>query len=366
MLKKVLLTFGVVCILSLSANADSFDRFMNKLDKVLDAAGQIQQMGSGGYSTPTNTTSYPGNYPSSQTSTTTTTTTTTTNSQYGDNLPQYEQPQMGEQHEYTQPQAYKGQATTLGALPAGTFIIDPTSVWTYRKGNNYTGEISAKFPVIWRKLEDNHYSQGSTLLLSEVSVANYSFCIAGKGIRDYGESDLRKFLRGMFYNHLSTGFKNAIVNVNLPYADLNGNAKTITDNIFPLSIVEWNLSSRDKNGKAIKYDDLRERFSYKSVSAYDEKTKTLKTSWQHLAWTRTINRPIARSAGYTDDVFLVRSNGVLDTYSVRYYFVPVRPAVNLKSSTKVKGPYKQSATYYHDKADFIYYIPDFSTTSTNN
>ena len=44
--------------------------------------------------------------------------------------------------------------------------------------------------------------------------------------------------------------------VYIPFADMSGNPKTVNDNFFLLSIVEWGLSDRANNGSVIKYNDL--------------------------------------------------------------------------------------------------------------
>ena len=191
-------------------------------------------------------------------------------------------------------------------------------------------------------------------MLSEVVVAHYPFCHFKKGLRAWDESDVRRFLRTTFYTHLSEGFKNAIVNVNIPFADLNGNPKTVNDNFFLLSIVEWGLSDRANNGSVIKYNDL--------PNIYMTKDMSFQKSWNAFTMydasrdiqTRTINRPEAKSAGYTREVFGVVNNGVLTTNSYSDPLSWTRPAVNLKSSTKVSGPYEFKYSINHSKS-LIYY-----------
>lgn len=268
-------------------------------------------------------------------------------------------------YKYNQDRVYKGASSTLGELPAGTVVMDPKSVWKFRNGMNYSGKISAEYPVFWMKLEDNHYVDGGTLLLSEVKVAEYPFCHSEKGLRDWGESDVRRFLRTTFYTHLSEGFKNAIVNVNIPYADLNGASKTINDNLFLLSIVEWGLSDRDNNGTVIKYDDLPRIYGAREFK-YHEQDNNGKAyfdigNYYDTNWTRTINRPKASSAGYRGDVFEILSSGVIKTDSYDSHIKAVRPAVNLKSSTKVSGPYKfvYDNRYQSFTKTLVYYVLEF-------
>ena len=292
------------------------------------------------------------------------------NQQYPQYSVQQAQPQIQQGLYYNQNRQFTGQAYTLADLPPGTIVMDPKSVWNFRKGDNYSGEIEFSHPVFWRKLEDNHYAQGSTLLLSEVTVAGYPFCHQKKGLRAWDESDVRRFLRTTFYNHLSDGFKNSIVNVNIPFADMQGSPKTINDNLFLLSIVEWGLSDRKNNGSVIKYNDLpniyvAKEFSYDNREHFSQNPYDLTYYSGHNNWTRTINRPAAKSAGYDREVFTVSGEGVLDTtseYYDSYVLGKVRPAVNIKSTARVSGPYQ---FIHHEfgspvsQNSFIYYTLDF-------
>ena len=186
--------------------------------------------------------------------------------------------------------------------------------------------------------------------MSEVRIAQYPFCHSKKGLRAWDESDVRRFLRTTFYNHLSDGFKSAIVNVNIPFADMNGSPKTVNDNFFLLSIVEWGLSDRINNGSVIKYNNIPGL--YKTIIMwYSDNSIRLSSNIGSL--TRTINRPEAKSAGYDRDVFDVL-DGVLTTHWVGGNW-NIRPAVNMKSSTKVSGPYEFKSKY--DK--MIYYALEF-------
>ena len=387
MFKKILLTMCLIMVTALSSNA-GFDSFMDSFESVLDKADRVESATNRAqkykkYIPKQNTQNYQQN---------------NNNRNYSDNepqyvpqaIPEYAQPQPYGQaypqqqynqnyqpqdiqygQQYQQQQFYTGQAQTLGDLPDGTLVLDPNSVWNYRKGENYSGEIHVSYPVIWRKLTNNHYSQGSTLLLSEYEIADYPFCVKGKGIRDWSESDLRKFLNGYFYRHLSQGFKNELISTTIPYADLTGKPKTSTDNVFVLSIVEWDLSDRAHNGKAIEYIDMRSMYHSKRINAYNN--NILETNDHrhglHGSITRTINRPKATSAGHDEDVFTILGDGTLNTitnnYATNNYDFLVRPALNLKSTTKVKGPYKQRAVYWGSNDDFVYYVLDFDQTQAS-
>lgn len=349
MCKKILLALSFVAFICIGAYAASFDDFMNKYGA--PALEQIQQKVQQPTSNPVSGQQGPQN----------------SRKQTDNNQPKQPATQYSKQpeeesyagHEYTQKKTYEGGASTLGELPAGTLVIDPTSVWRYRKDSNYMGQVVASYPVIWRKFADNHYVQGGTLLVSETNVAHYPFCMDQKGLRAWDESDVRKFLRTLFYSHLSQGFKDAVINVNIPYVDMEGKPKTIVDNFFLLSIVEWGLSDRLNNGKAIDFIDIRDAYPYLEVKTYDEATKTIYFYNENRSWTRTINRPAAKSAGYTSDVFENTGRGTLDTAGYWRGYANVRPAVNIKSTTRVTGPYKQKIEYGAQKTAFVYYALEF-------
>lgn len=355
-----LLFMGLYAHASLDSTLDKINNVLNKIDRTEYTINRARKR----IPTIPQTTSYPN----TQTTTSPTYQHTNTNTYgggnpyqysntYGENMPtqvQTQEPSIQQGQQYSQDRVFRGQASTLGELPAGAIVMDPKSVWNFRNGDNYSGEIEISRPVFWRKLEDNHYTNGATLLLAEHRVAAYPFCHTKKGLRAWDESDVRRFLRTTFYTHLSEGFKNAIVNVNIPFADLNGNPKTVNDNFFLLSIVEWGLSDRANNGSVIKYNDLPMIYDTPRVWYYKDKDQF----WAGVSRetkTRTINRPEAKSAGYTGDVFNV-SGGTLDTDWYASNNSYVRPAVNLKSSTKVSGPYEFT---YNLNEKMIYYALEF-------
>ena len=366
---------------SINSTLNTIDRIENTQNRVKNQVKRNPNSQSTESQTPTNYPTYNGNsynnYPTTNnypaTNGTYTYPAANTNYNYSENTPMelygdYNQtlPQgMTEEavragnYNYSQTKTYRDDINTLGGLPQGALLMDPKSVWNFRTGRNYSGEITVSHPVFWKKLEDNHYQNGATLLLSDFSVAEYPFCHSQKGIRAWNESDVRRFLRTTFYNHLSTGFQNAIVNVTIPYADLSGHAQTVTDNLFLLSIVEWGLSDRGSNGKAIKYPNLPNTYAMGSLE-YNKTDNYYNVYYYSSAenLTRTINRPKASSAGYTSDVFLVEA-GALETSSFSYPYYKVRPAVNLKSSTRVQGPYKFEYGSKYSRKALIYYILAF-------
>ena len=362
-MRKILIFLFVFLFMGLSAHADlssglyRLNNMMNTLDQteqtINNVKNRIKKIPS--YNSQTQTNKQNTNYSTQNYN-------YSNNNDNGNETIEYTQQQTIQQgHQYDQNKVFKGSVSTLAELPAGAIVMDPKSVWNYRNGKNYSGDIALSYPVFWRKLEDNHYVDGSTLLLSELEVASYPFCHKGKGLRAWDESDVRRFLRTTFYTHLSEGFKNAIVNVDIPFVDMNGSPKTVNDNFFLLSIVEWGLSDRLNNGSVIKYNDLPAIYETK-ILRYVDSWKAYEFNRSLSSLTRTINRPKAVSAGYTNDVFEIEHDGVLDTTFYDYQYAGLststRPAVNIKSSTKVSGPY-EFKYYVNNSKTMIYYTLDF-------
>ncbi|MCQ2958164.1 MAG: DUF6273 domain-containing protein [Candidatus Gastranaerophilales bacterium] len=362
MIKKILIGCFTAFVLAFQVYAVNYFDILNQVNSTIDTINRAGQYIPKNTDTTTQTPEYPSNqdrYPAKRKYYPRYNDNYSSSGQSNapDNMPEQQQtvPQ-GRQYNQAKDYGYQGEATTLGALPAGTLVMDPNSIWNFRRGDNNSGEIYLKHPIFWRKLEDNHYTNGATLLLSEFYV-QYDWCHSQKGLRAWNESDVRRFLRTTFYNHLSPGFQNAIVNVNIPYANLEGKPETVLDNLFLLSIVEWGASDRANNGKVIKYDNLPAIYGAKEIRYIDSwNSYDIDGKWYSL--TRTINRPEARSAGYTSEVFTIESDGTLSTHWITVDIV--RPAVNLKSTTKVKGPY-QFNYYVYGKKHFIYYELDFSS-----
>ncbi|MDD3593610.1 MAG: DUF6273 domain-containing protein [Candidatus Gastranaerophilales bacterium] len=263
------------------------------------------------------------------------------NGSYNINATTYGTQQAQPQIQYNQhnPQndfRYKGNAQTVGDLPLGTIVMDPNSMWNYIKDKNYAGAIQFRMPVFWSVVGYDVYAKDSSLLFARHQVAQYPFNHENKSLTPYPDSDIRRWLRTTFYKHLSPEFKNAIVEVTVENQDLKGNLVKSNENVFLLSIVELVLSDRKNNGNGLEYEYLPQELTCKSLSKlYNEKLIEIEAP---SYWTRTINSPKAISAGFKYDAFVVNRNGVIDTWPADFNY-SVRPAVNIKSTTKVTGPY---------------------------
>ena len=254
--------------------------------------------------------------------------------------------------------------TTVGALPQGTYIMDNSSIWKFR-GYNYQGEVQAERPLIWQKIEDNHYSAGTTLLLSRYEVAyigkwKYLPVNVTEGDVAWDGSVIRDFLRTTFYESFSQKFKNAIVEVDIPYFDIDGNLKSIKDNFFVMSVAEWGaekyIVSPKRNfseeGTKISYPAMMELYNFDSLdcSTITKKCKLYTNSTG--MYTRTMYESASTKNRYGMDVYKIDIGG--KAYK-GFLCNNVRPAVNLKSSTVVKGPYKLTRKVFGYRDETIEY-----------
>lgn len=230
--------------------------------------------------------------------------------------------------------------TTLSALPAGSYVLDESSVWKFRKNSNYTGNIANEFPIFWYKLENNHYMPNSVLLFSCDDIADYPYNLKANGVKDWANSDLRKFLNGIFYAHFSEGLKDLILETDIPYRDLKGDIKISKDKIFLLSATEMDLTDEKgekveekfSEGTSIKYDDIQ--------GAIYSKNRVGSTS--AFFPVRTINPnviPQRALFGYS------KNANALTSSLISMSFLDLRPAINIKGSTVVQGPYEIKLLY---------------------
>ena len=255
---------------------------------------------------------------------------------------------------------YTGQPKTVADLAPGTIVSDPKSVWNWISAKNYAGETEFKLPVFWFVIGNDINAADSTLLLAKYNVANYPFNHPNKGMTTWVNSDIRRWLRTTFWKHLTSEFQNAVVNVDVENQNLNGALEKSNENVYLLSIVELSLSDRKNNGRGLDYQYLQRDLKGESLKLYGGKGGPLTSGGTERYLTRTINRPKAESAGYREDVFRVNLNGILETERFdRTYYVNVRPALNIKSTTKVSGPHTFKLYHPNNRGDFQYYTLEF-------
>ena len=160
-MKKFLLLIFAFLFMGLVANAGSFDRFLDNVNKTMDKVDRteytMRRIKNAVPNIPTTTTTTTGKNSNRSTTVTPKNTTSTTSSQSSnyeyEDVPEYSVEQTSPEvqegnHKYNQDRVYKGEGTTLGALPAGVIVMDPNSVWKFRRGDNYSGEILAELPVL--------------------------------------------------------------------------------------------------------------------------------------------------------------------------------------------------------------------------
>lgn len=113
----------------------------------------------------------------------------------------------------------------LGTLSPGDIVVDRTSVWDFKAGDNYSGEAFKTEAVEWIVVKQDHFGTGTTLLLAKELVAKLEFNSTRDP--DWVTSDLRAWLRGEFYNHFSQDFQDAIVPVTTVWGGANVSDETI-------------------------------------------------------------------------------------------------------------------------------------------
>ena len=201
-------------------------------------------------------------------------------------------------------------------LPLGSIIIDSKS-WQYKDDINYSGDIRETSPVEWVVIKHGHFDSNATLLISKKIVALYNFNADNTNVWD--TSDLRVWLRDVFYNHLSQDFKNNIKDVTTYTA-----GSSLLENIFILSQVEiggGTSSISGNHGNDIGYfidNSSRIAQGYTSVGLRD---------WNY--WSRS-NSSENNTVRYIDTI------GDLFYRGAAYNNWGVRPVLNLKNNIKVK------------------------------
>ncbi len=148
----------------------------------------------------------------------------------------------------------------LGDLPIGTRLVDPTCVWEFRTGNNYTGSGEKK-PVTWIIVAKDHYKDlpAHVTMLAEELIGKHAFdsrkrllgLIAGNN--HWGESGTANATRGLrpwlnstgihsgegFYRAFSDSFKEAVLITTVPNREWkNGSAYSTQDRVFIPSTTE--------------------------------------------------------------------------------------------------------------------------------
>lgn len=235
---------------------------------------------------------------------------------------------------------FQWEAFTLQDLPVGTRVIDLSAEWEYRDGPDYTGTVVDNRPVYWIIAAQDHFGEGSTLLMSEDLVAKYRF--DESNAQSWETSDIRNWLREDFYNHLSQNFQDYLEIVTTYTAaghpDGSANAAELDDEtVMLLSANELGLEPPLENdGSHVEYftdNEIR-----KAAGPHDGSFTDNTVYW-------------TRSPSVDDQLWLyaVDENGALfhgDASTSSDSDLYVRPAVNLSSHAAVFGLFGRGKVEY--------------------
>ncbi len=128
----------------------------------------------------------------------------------------------------------------LGSLEPGAIVVDPASVWEFKKGDNYSGDPFKTEPVEWIVVKHDHFGAGTTLLISKELVARHFYAPSGAP-SVWETSQIRGWLRTTFFNHLSQNFQLSIAAA----TTTTGGAALPGETVFLLSQTELGLAGSD-------------------------------------------------------------------------------------------------------------------------
>ena len=242
-------------------------------------------------------------------------------------------------------------ASTLGDLPVGAIVYDPSWKWEYRTGMFYTGDGETK-PVEWIVVAKDHYKdtlagevEGNHItLLTKDLIARFIFdnkedmFVGTMGENEWGESGsgdgvfslgvgVKPFLNGEtdeyfdgdenFYEEIGSLFKNAILDTKLYMKTYWGYDYTTNHKIF--------LPSQDElGGGSTNTVTLGTDWGY-----FNTNDSRKVTGISDLYWTRS---PFSEN---DTDVRTVKSTGEFGNNSAFSTVIGVRPALNLNSDALV-------------------------------
>lgn len=225
--------------------------------------------------------------------------------------------------------------TSIRKLPIGSIVYDSSWTWEHKTGANYTGTGTTK-AVEWIIVAKNHtgYPSNSVTLCSNELIGLYMFDNRDNsaydgdnsyGYNDWGGSKLRSWLKNTFYNSFSSNFKNNILTTTLQN-EANNPVKygkyTTTDKVFAPSQTELG------GGSANTYV-IGSNWGYFTTDA--RRVAKLDSSNMYY-WTRS------PGSGGSHGLRHVTTDGSFGyTHFANTGSLGVRPALNLKSDTKVSA-----------------------------
>jgi hypothetical protein len=235
----------------------------------------------------------------------------------------------------------------IGDLPIGARVVDPSWVWEFRPGENYSGNGEMK-PVIWIVVARDHYVglEPHVTLLAEELIGKHPFdnstnrdpgLLDMHGSNHWGDSGttnanhgLRPWLNSTgihsgegFHRAFSESFKQTVLPTTMPNKEWEcGSAYSTQDKVFIPSTAELGDSAH-KNTYQIgtAYAIFTNAGDTKRVALHDGET------WWY--WTRS------PASTYGILVCLVNRHGGFESNFAYYGLAAVRPALNLKSEVLV-------------------------------
>ncbi len=252
---------------------------------------------------------------------------------------------------------------SLGDLPIGTRVVDPSWQWEFRLGSNYSdkdyfGEPTQPGivkPVVWLVAAKNHYPDLDphiTLLSSELiglftfdnGFADRSEFRGSCHWRDSGTADAKHGLRPWlnsngihegegFYQAFPAHFKENLLTTFLPNTDSDDNLYFTEDKVFVPSLIEL--------GKPTANIEKGMPFAYFS-EAENEKRIAHLGGQDYFYWSRT---PRKNMPHLGDSVYFVYPSGSYlgEIKGASQNYIGVRPVVNMRSEVLLSEVPKTSA-----------------------
>jgi DNA-directed RNA polymerase subunit RPC12/RpoP len=245
---------------------------------------------------------------------------------------------------------YENGTIPICDLPIGARVTDPSWVWEFRSGSDYTREEGDETkPVIWIIVGKNHYNElePHVTLLSEELIGRHAFdnsterdhAGAMYGYNHWGDSGTGNATRGLrpwlnstgihenegFYQAFSEGFKSAVLTTTVPNkAWENGTAYSTRNCAF--------IPSTTELGDTAHANTYQIGSAYPYFSGTGDARRVASLGGEGLwYWTRS---PVSNGGVSVRYVF---STGGFNSNRAYRDLIGARPALNLKSGILVSS-----------------------------
>ncbi|MBY6881590.1 OmpL47-type beta-barrel domain-containing protein [Clostridium botulinum] len=226
------------------------------------------------------------------------------------------------------------------------------------------GDIFNISGIDWVVVAKNHegYPDGSVTVMSKDILEKRPFDTKSLPSSHWGNSSLRAYLNGEFYNKLSKDLKANILETHLINTNFNGKEDYYTDDkIFIPSLEEIGLKVCNSKPVGSSFNAFHDNAS--RIAKFGDRDYEW-TYWTRVPTTLTLQ---ALPAGTDFDVFYVYSNGTSNYRDINFNRIGdgVRPTLNLKSSTLVKYIDKHEHIKLDDKESPTIEVTGNTTSWTN-